>query len=149
MRRAFLLISLLVACAQTDMAETDSAAMAAAPAATLTEADVAGSWSGLATLAGTDSVIAHWTQVCGSGTCRGTSQEAPNDTVMATYTIMADSVVGQSTPFVDPSTPGVEIVDHWAVHFSGDSVTGMGRFVLASNPDSVVGSYMIRGARNP
>ena len=149
MRRAIVLVPLLVACAQNETAQTDSAAMAAAAPAALTEANVAGTWTGVATLAGTDSIIAHWTEICGNGTCRGTSQEAPNDTVTATYTLMADSMVGQSSPFTDPTFPGASIVDHWTVRATGDSVTGMGRFVLASNPDSVLTRYNIRGMRNP
>lgn len=149
MRRAILLFPLLVACAQNETAQSDSAAMAPAPASALTEAQVAGTWTGIATLAGTDSVIAHWTQICANGTCRGTSQEAPNDTVTATYTLMADSMVGQTSPFTDPTFPGASIVDHWAVRASGDSVNGTGRFVLASNPDSVLARYNIRGTRSP
>jgi hypothetical protein len=149
MRRAIVLIPLLVACAQTETAQTDSAAMAAAAPAALTEAQVAGTWTGVATLTGTDSIIAHWTQVCANGTCRGTSQEAPNDTVTATYTLMADSMVGQSSAFTDPTFPGASLVDHWTVRATGDSVTGMGRFVLASNPDSVLVRYDIRGTRSP
>ena len=153
MRRAIPLVSLVVpllfACAQNETAQSDSAAMAPAPAAALTEAQVAGTWSGLATLEGTDSVIAHWTQVCGNGTCRGTSQEAPNDTVTSTYTLVADSMVGQSSPFSDPTFPGASIVDHWTVRAVGDSTIGTGRFVLASNPDSVLVRYNIRGTRAP
>lgn len=149
MRRAILLLPLLVACAQTDTAESDSAAMAPAAPAALTEADVAGTWTGVATLAGTDSVIAHWTQVCANGTCRGTSQEAPNDTIVSTYTIMADSSVGQTSAYTDPAFPGVQIVDHWTARIAGDSVMGSGRFVLASNPDSVLARYNIRGTRSP
>jgi len=144
-----LLIPLLVACARNETAQSDSAAMAPAAPAALTEAQVAGTWTGVATLAGTDSIIAHWTQVCGNGTCKGTSQEAPNDTIMSTYTLMADSSVGQTSPYTDPSIPGVQIVDHWSARIVGDSVIGSGRFVLASNPDSVLVRYNIRGTRSP
>lgn len=146
MRRAIVLVPLLVACAGNETAQSDSAAMA--PAA-LTEAQIAGTWTGVATVAGTDSVIAHWTQVCGNGTCRGTSQEAPNDTIPSTYTLMADSSVGQTSPYADPTMPGVQIVDQWTARVSGDSVIGTGRFVLASNPDSVLVRYTFRGTRRP
>lgn len=149
MRRAILLFPLVVACAQNDTAQSDSAAMAPAAPAALTEADIAGTWTGVATLVGTDSILAHWTQICGNGTCRGTSQEAPNDTITSTYTLMADSSVGQTSPYTDPGIPGVQIVDHWTARVSGDSVIGAGRFVLASNPDSVLVRYNIRGTRSP
>ncbi|MFP5355828.1 MAG: hypothetical protein ACLGIK_11885, partial [Gemmatimonadota bacterium] len=64
----------------------------------MTDADFSGTWTGTAKLAGTDSIIAHWTQVCGGGTCAGTSTEAP-DTVQATYTIEADSSHGVTPPY--------------------------------------------------
>ena len=149
MRRAILLVPLFVACAGNETAQGDSATLPAAAPAALTEATVAGTWTGLATLAGTDSVIAHWTQVCANGTCRGTSQEAPDDTVTATYTLAADSMMGQSTPYTGTAVPGATIVDHWTARLKGDSVVGAGRLVLASNPDSVLARYEIRGTRNP
>jgi len=148
MRPALMLLPLLVfACAKSETPKTDSSAMA--PAATLAEADIAGTWTGTAKAAGTDSVISHWTQICSGGTCRGTSQEDSKDTIPSTYTIMGDSAVGQSQPFTAPGMTGGQIVDHWTVHIMNGKVTGTGNYTLASKPDSVVSRYTFEGAKQP
>lgn len=150
MRPALMLLPLLVfACAKSETPKTDSSAMAPPPAATLAEADIAGTWTGTAKAAGTDSVISHWTQICSGGTCRGTSQEDPKDTIPSTYTIMGDSAVGQTQPYKDPAMKGAQVVDHWTVHITGGNVTGTGQFTLASKPDSVLSRYTFEGAKQP
>ena len=150
MRPTLLLMPLLVlGCAKSETPKADSSAMAAAPATTLTEADIAGTWTGTAKIAGTDSVLAHWTQICGGGTCRGTSQEDMKDTIPSTYSIMGDSAVGQTQPYKDPAMKGMEVVDHWTIHVASGKVTGAGYFTLASKADSVVARYTFEGARQP
>ena len=145
----FTLSLVLAACAKTETAQTDSAA--AAPtmaAATLTEADVAGTWKGTAMPEGSDSVFAHWTQVCGNGTCTLTTEES-KDTVMSTYRLDADSSIGMSSPFTDPAIAPVPLIDHYVGRLSGTTITGTGRFVLADKPDSVVMRYRFQGTRAP
>src|SRR5574340_383580 len=116
MRPALILLPVFVlGCAKSEPPKASSAAVAAAPAATLTDADIAGTWTGTTKLAGTDSVISHWTEVCSAGTCRGTTQES-KDTVQSTYTIMGDSAVGQSQPVSSPGASGGQIVEHWTIH---------------------------------
>ena len=150
MRAALILLPLLVfGCAKSETPKSDSTAMAAAPAATLTEADVAGTWTGTAKAAGTDSVISHWTQICSAGTCRGTSQEDIKDTIPSTYTITGDSAVGQSQPHAVPGMPAGQLVDHWTIHVMDGKVTGTGNFTLASKPDSVVARYTFEGTKQP
>ena len=149
MRPAFMLLPLLVVgCAKSETPKADTSAMTAAPAATLTEADVAGTWTGTAKMAGTDSIIAHWTEICSAGTCRGTSQENPKDTIPATYTIMGDSAVGQSGAQTVPGMPG-QVIEHWTIHPAGGKLTGPGQYNLASKPDSVVGRFTFEGSRQP
>jgi hypothetical protein len=151
MRLAPMLVPLLVfGCAKSETPKPDSSAMTAAPApaAALTEADVAGTWTGTAKAAGTDSVFAHWTQICSAGTCRGTSQEDIKDTIPSTYTIMGDSAVGQSQPLTPPGMKA-QVVDHWTVHIAGGKVTGTGYYTLASKADSVVSRYTFEGAKQP
>lgn len=147
MRRFMLVIPFLIACGRAETPSADSAAMAAAPAV-LTEADVAGTWTGTSMLEGTDSVVANWTQVCGGGTCRGTTRESP-DTVTATYVLEADSVSGVSQPFANTAMGGVMMIDNWVARISGNQATGTGRFTLASKPDSVVMRYRIVGTKAP
>lgn len=137
--------ALLLACAKKEDSAADSSMMAAAPAA-LTDAQVSGTWTGTAKLAGTDSVVQHWTQVCGSGTCMGTTTEMPRDTIHATYRLDADSTIGVSTPYTDPVAKAL-IIDNWVARFSGSTVTGHGWAVLADKPDSVVMRYTFDGMR--
>lgn len=145
MRNAVVVALMLVACAKSEQPAADTTAMTAGPAA-MTEADVAGTWTGDLKLAGTDSVIAHWTQVCGAGSCVGTSQEAP-DTTRSTYTIEADSSHGVTAPYASAAMGGTRVVDHWIARASGGSVTGHGWTVLADKPDSVVMRTTFSGTR--
>jgi hypothetical protein len=151
MRPALVLLPLLViGCAKSETPKSDSSAMAPAPAAAaLTDADVAGTWTGTAKMAGTDSVFAHWTQTCSAGTCRGTSQEDMKDTIPSTYTIMGDSAMGQTQPISPPGMKGGQVVDHWTVHITSGKVNGTGYYTLASKADSVVMRYTFEGARQP
>jgi hypothetical protein len=95
-----------------------------------------------------ESVLFHWTQVCGAGTCTGTNQESPGDTVRSTYTIDADSAHGVSQPTMDPMLK-VRVIDHWVGRPSGGQVTGRGWMTLADKPDSVVMRYRFTGSRAP
>jgi hypothetical protein len=147
MRRYLLVLPFVFACAKGEEMPADSAAMAAAPAA-LTEADVAGTWTGTAMMEGTDSVFAHWTQVCANGTCRGTSTESPKDTVVSTYVIAADSSAGTSVAQTQPGITGM-VIDHWVVRVNGNQATGTGMFTLADKPDSVVMRYRFTGTKQP
>ena len=148
MRRFLLALPFIIACAKSETPPADSAAAAVAPAA-LTDADVSGTWTGTAILEGTDSIIAHWTQVCGAGTCRGTSQEAPGDTVVSTYVLEADSSRGTTQPYADKSLGGTMVIDNWVARISGNQVTGTGMFTLAAKPDSVLARYRIVGTKSP
>lgn len=148
MRPALMLLPLLVfACAKSETPQSGSTATAAVSAATLSEADVAGTWTGTGKMAGSDSVISHWTQICASGTCRETSQET-KDTIPSTYTIMGDSAVGQSQPHTVPGMSG-QVVEHWTIHPTGGTLTGTGYYTLASKPDSVVARVTFEGAKQP
>jgi hypothetical protein len=140
-----MVLPLLVACgtAETPPADEPATAMPG-----LTEADVAGTWQGTAMIAGTDSVVAHWTQECANGTCRLTTQEAP-DTVVSTYYIAADSVVGSTGAYTDPAAGGAMVTDHWVIRINGGQLNGTGMLKLADNPDSVVTRYAIAGTRTP
>ena len=147
MKSAFVLLPLFViGCAKSGTPNSDSSVVAGTPAASLSDADVAGTWTGTAKIAGTDSVISHWTQVCTTGTCRLTSQENMKDTVSSTYTIMGDSAVGQSQPYAIPGVSG-QVIDHWTVHPVDGKVTGAGYYTLASKPDSVIVRYTVEGAK--
>lgn len=145
MRRFLLALPFIIACGGAETPPADSAAMAAAPAA-LTDADVSGTWTGTAMMEGTDSVFSHWTQVCGAGSCTGTNQESP-DTVRSTYVLDADSSMGVTQPFADPTMGGIMVTDNWVARISGNQVTGTGMIKLADRPDSVVARYRFSGSK--
>jgi hypothetical protein len=142
-RRVLLLIPLVLACSRSQQTQTN---VAAAGTMALTDADVAGTWMGTSMLVGSDSVIAHWTQVCANGACTGTSKEMP-DTIRSTYTLSGDSTVGKSVPFADPALSGANVIDTWVARLNDGKVVGTGAFVLAAKPDSVLMRYRFEGGR--
>jgi len=152
MKRYLLLVPFVFACAKGEKATADSAApataTAAAPAA-ITDADMTGTWTGLAKIEGTDSTLAHFSITCGSGTCRITTTENPKDTIPSTYALAADSSTGMSSPYADPSMPGAKMVDHWVARPSNNQVTGHGWLTLADTPDSVLVRYTFSGTKTP
>jgi len=145
MRRYLLVLPFLFACAKGEEAPADSAAPAVAA---VTDADVAGTWTGSFKPDGQDSTFA-FTDICGGGTCRLIAANAPTDTVTSTYTIDADSVHGVSTPYVDKTMGGATLIDHWIARPKAGQVIGRGWMVLASKPDSTVLTYTFTATRNP
>ena len=148
MRCYLLVIPFLLACAKAEEAPADSAAPAVGPAA-ITDADMSGTWTGLAKIEGTDSTLAHFSITCGSGTCRITTTESPKDTVPSTYVLAADSSTGTSSPYAEPAAKGATVVDHWVARPSADQVTGHGWVTLAAKPDSVLLRYTFSGTKAP
>jgi len=144
MRRYLLVLPFLFACSKADTPPADSAA--AAPAA-LTEADVAGNWSGSVMAEGSDSVLATWTDSCGGGTCRVVFSTAPNDTVVNTYTLSGDSAIYSSGPRKDPAAGGAMTTDAGVARITGTQITGAGVVRLADKPDSVVSRYRFTGTK--
>ncbi len=155
MRRTLKLIPVVIAvmaCAKTETPPADTtAAMAPEPApaapVAVADADVAGTWTGTSKAEGGDTTTIKWTQVCGAGACKGTT-EGSKAVANSTYTLAGDSAVGVSTPYSNPPmAKGAKIVDHWTVHFNGDNATGTGSMTLASKPDSVVMRYSFTGSK--
>jgi hypothetical protein len=113
----------------------------------VSDADVSGTWSGVSMPPNSDSVVSHWTQVCAAGKCRG-GETGSKIQYSSSYTLAGDSAVGVSEPFSDPAiAKGAKVIDHYVVHFMGDSATGTGMMNLASKPDSVVMAYRFAGAK--
>jgi hypothetical protein len=146
MRRYLLLLPLLVACAKKEAPPADSAAAAMPPA--LTDADVAGNWSGSIMAQGSDSVIGTWSDQCGAGTCRLVGSMAPKDTVTFTYTLQGDSLSYSAPAHMDPQAKAM-VTDAGAAHIAGGQITGSGIVRLADKPDSVVMRYRFTGTKQP
>lgn len=147
MRRYLLLVPFLFACAKAETPPADSMAMAA-PAA-LTEADVAGSWSGSLMMEGSDSVVGTWSDVCGGGTCRLVVSTAPQDTIVSTYVIEGDSARYSAGPYADRTMKGAMVTEAGVARFTGNQITGSGIVRLADKPDSVVMRYRFTGTKAP
>lgn len=147
MRRYLLVLPFLLACAKKEAPSADSAA-AAMPAA-ITEADVAGTWTGTATPEAPDTGTVNFTVTCGGGSCHFVAANAPKDTVHSTYVLAADSSTGTSTAYKDAMHGGVMVVDHWVARVTGNQVTGHGWATLADKPDSVVARYRFTGTKGP
>jgi hypothetical protein len=147
MRRILLAVPFAVfACSGGESMPADEPATAMAAA--LTEADVAGTWMGTAMMEGSDSVMSHWTNVCGMGTCQSTSQEDTTTSVL-TYTIDGDSAMATGTPMANPEMGGAMVIDHWVARLTGTEVNGTGYMTLADMPDSVVMRYRFTGTKQP
>ena len=146
MRRYLLVVPFLVACARAETPPADSSAIAAP--AMLTEADVAGNWSGNLMAEGSDSVIGTWTDTCGGGTCRLVAGNAPNDTVVFTYTLSGDSLTYNAPAHKEP-TSGAMVTESGVARIAGNQITGTGIARLAEKPDSVVVRYRFTGTKQP
>lgn len=146
MRRYLLVLPFLVACGGSETPPADSAAAAMPPA--LTEADVAGTWSGNLMAEGSDSVAATWTDTCAGGTCRLVVSNAPKDTIVTSYTIAGDSLMYSAGPTKDPQS-GAMVTDAGVARITGNQITGSGVMRLADKPDSVVMRYRFTGTKNP
>lgn len=144
MRRYMLLVPFLIACAKAETPPADSAAMA--PAA-LTEADVAGSWSGNLMMEGSDSVVATWSDVCAAGTCRLVVSTAPSDTIISTYMIEGDSLRYSAGPYADKTMGGAMVTDAGVARITSNQISGSGMVRLAEKPDSVVMRYRFTGTK--
>ena len=145
MRRYLLVLPFMFACAKADTPPADSAA--AAPAA-LTDADVAGNWSGTIKVEGdTAAVSGHWMDMCGAGTCRLTTAENPKDTVSVTYVLEADSIRYNAAEHPDPAAGGAMVLDAGVARISGTTISGAGMVRLAAKPDSVVYRYTFTGTK--
>ncbi len=155
MRKAGLLIAsaALVACAKTETAKTDSAAMAApsSPPA-LTAADVAGTVTGQVMAEGSDSVLFQFTCMTAptGNESRCVNQTAPKDTIVYTYSLSADSVMWTSAPYTPPTPPkSPQLVDHVVGRMSGNAWSGTTVTMLAAKPDSVVMRTRWRATKAP
>ena len=148
MRGALLVVPMaivMLACGAKEEPAADTSAAAAAPApAGLTEADVAGTWTGEDKDPATGAVVARWTQVCGGGTCKGTVEGQP-DTLVSTYRIDADSAFGTSVAYMHPQYKA-NVVDYWVVRLSNGVANGTQVTKLADK-DSVLATSTFTGTR--
>ena len=149
MKKAFLLVAFLAACAPKEQPAADTSAMAAGPPA-LTAAELAGTWSGVVMAETSDSVLQRFTVISPTGMDSKTVTEGSKDTVAVTHLIDADSIVATSAPHVDASIPGKPTVTFRAVgRMVGGKLVGTSTINLASKPDSVLGRSRFELTKQP
>jgi hypothetical protein len=142
---------LIAACGGSEAAKTDSAAaMTAMPPAPmpLTEADMMGTWKGTTMAMGSDSVVNHWTELCGAGVCKGII-DGMKDTMVQNYVLSGDSAIGTSVVYEEPTMKGMKLQDTWVLRIANGKVMGTGHAHLATKPDSIVMRYRFEGMRAP
>lgn len=141
MRKAFLLAAVLVACAKSETPPPDTAAaMAPAPPANLTAADFTGTWNGISTATGTDSVVAKWVAVRSTDATGTITYEGSKTPIPMTSVFDADSVVTTSAVFVPPGAKkGAPKVMFRSVGRMRDGkLVGTSETMLATKHDSIV-----------
>jgi len=149
MHKKLLLIPLVLACAKTETAQTDTTSMAMAPAA-LTADDVAGTWNGMSMREGSDSVVLRWTVMAITPAESKMVFEGSTDTLTLTNSFDADSMITTSPVYDDPTTPGTNNVTFRSVSRLQDGkLVGTTTVMMADRPDSVVSRGSFEATRAP
>jgi hypothetical protein len=146
MRLPLLCTLLLAACAGGDKAaETTEAATPAA----MTAADLAGTWTGASTAAGSDSVMSNWTSMSTSDST-GTFMVAGAPDVPYTVTFSGDSMIATSAAYIDPAM-GTEMIMWQSIGRleSPGVLAGTFTTMLAAKHDSIVARGTWRSTKNP
>ena len=152
MRKVMLLAAPLIACSKAETPATDTAAATAVSAAPapLTAADLAGNWSGMSRMEGSDSVVSRWTAVRVSDSTGKLAMQGSKDSIPYTMTYSADSMVATSAAHVDPTAPkGPKVVFRSVGRLSDGKLTGTSTTTLAAKPDSVVGRTRWEATKAP
>lgn len=140
MRKAILLAAVLVACSKGETPPADTAAaMAPAPPANLTSADLAGSWNGTSKAAGTDSVVNTWVAVQTSDTTLNLTLKGMTKPVAMAVRLDADSMIATSVAFVPPGPKTApKVVIRSIGRLQNGELVGTAVTMLAAKPDSVI-----------
>ena len=152
MRKAFLLVFALVACAKNDAANTDSAAGTVAASEThtpLTASDVTGTWTGMTMAEGSDSVVNRWTSMRESDTAGKLVSDNATDTISYTVVYDADSMVITSKPFVTKADAKTQVVFRSVGRLKDGKLFGTSTTTLAAKPDSVVARGRWEATKKP
>lgn len=150
MRSALLLTAILLAgCASGEMAEDSAMAGAEPETATLTAADLSGTWNGMTMPMEGDSVTSRWSFHTADANTGHFMFEGSTDTVMYRATFDGDSVVAVSDPYTNPAMPGVQLTYRSVGRLEDGTLRGTVVVMLAANPDSVVDRARWQASRAP
>jgi hypothetical protein len=152
MRKLFLLAAVIVACSKAETPPTDTAAaMAPAPPANLTAADLQGTWTGMSKAAGTDSVTNRWT-VTSTSDSTGTITYEGSKTPIALRTVFdADSFVTTSAPFTAPGAKASapKVMFRSVGRIQNGQMVGTSTTMLATKHDSIMATRTFTATKAP
>jgi hypothetical protein len=150
MRRALLLTAVLLAgCASDEMAEDTMAADTGMMTASLTPADVAGTWSGSTMTMEGDSVLRRWTIHTANDTMAHLMLEGVPDTITYYTTFSGDSMIAVSEPYTMPDMPDMPVTFRSVGRMENGMLRGTVAIRLASNADSVIERDRWEASRAP
>ena len=155
MRRTFSLLvaaAAVLACSKGETGAADSAAAVPAGPAPLTAAALAGTWTGQSMAEGSDTATARWTAIAteASAEVKLVDQTSPNDTVIYTRSLDADSSMATSAPFTPKNPPRMpQVINRSVARIQDGKLVGTYTMVLASKPDSVVSRGRFEATKNP
>lgn len=155
MRKGFLLVMAVVACAKTETPAADTTAPAATPApaaaAPLTAANVAGTWNGMSMAEGTDSVTSRWTVVSETDSTSKLVFQGAKDSIPMSIRFDADSMIATSPAYTDPNMPkgSPQVTFRSIGRMKDGKLVGNVTVMLASKPDSVVGRSRWEATKAP
>ncbi len=152
MRKAIIFTVLIAACSRAETPPPDTAAaMAPAPPANLTPADIAGSWQGTSKVVGTDSVVAKWVTSWTSDSTGTITYEGTKTPVAMTTMLDADSLIAKSVAFLPPNAKkGAPKVRFTSIARVQDGkLVGRSMTYLADKPDSVLWTRTFEATKAP
>lgn len=138
--RKFLLLPFLLAACATERPADDTTAAApatAAPAATLTAADLSGTWRGMSYAAGSDTATGRWTVTSLDDTSSQIVYEGAEQPIRFSTTFDADSMIAVSEPYPDPERNGMMVRFRSVGRLQGDRLAGTSE-LRAAEGDSVL-----------
>ena len=149
MRRALLLTAVLIACANNEESEVDSAAVATDTTPALAAADVSGTWSGTTMPTVGDSVLNRWTIVNVNDSTSHMMLEGVPDTIAYHVTFDADSLIATSESYTTPDMPDTPVTFRSVGRLDNGMLRGTVDIRLASNADSVLERHRWEATRAP
>jgi hypothetical protein len=150
MRKALLLSAVLVACATNDAPEEETAAAMMDDTATLTAADISGTWTGMTMAADGDSVLNRWTLHALDDSTSHLMLDGSTDTITSRVTYDGDSLIAVSDAYTTPNMPGTPVTFRSTGRLQPDGkLSGNVTIHLASNPDSIVQRARWESTRAP
>lgn len=150
---AVLFGAVTVGCAKEPEKAAGDVTSSAVPATTMSLEEMSGTWEGKTYAVPGDSLMSSWTAMGGAdGNGKMVDAAAPNDTVLYTTVVDADSMISTSSAYTDRTLPAGTPQVMWRAvgRLTGaGKLAGTGTVMLASKPDSVVATSRWEATKKP